>query len=280
MKTLEGKVAIVTGAGRPKGMGRATALMLAREGASVVVTDLARRRNDLEIKDTLGVGDDIAELEQLAAQIESLGSKALALPVDVTDRSQIQACIRKTCDTFGGIDILFNNAGTAVGTGPFLEISEAHWDLSYEINLKGMVHFCQLVIPKMIERGGGSIINNSSLAGLGVVDQMAAYSATKFAVIGLTKAIAAEFGHQHIRCNAVCPGLIRTDMGEAEIKIFADSWATSLEDAEKQLTEPVAMKRWAEPEEVAAVVVFLAGPAAGYLTGAALPVAGGLAPGL
>lgn len=280
MGLLTGKVALVTGAGKTKGMGRAAALKLAAEGADVIVTDISKPCSELEIDGVLKVGEDFAILENLVGEIEKLGSRALAIAVDVTNREQVTDCIEKAREHFGGIDILFNNAGTAIGTGPFLEMTETQWDLSYSVNLKGMVHLCQNVIPLMIERGGGSIINNASLAGLGVIEEMAAYSATKFAVIGLTKAIATEFGKYHIRCNAVCPGLIRTDMGDAEIKIFAESWKCSLEEAEKKLTDPVPMGRWARPEEVAEVVTFLAGPAASYVTGIAMPVAGGLAAGL
>jgi 3-oxoacyl-[acyl-carrier protein] reductase len=221
MKLLEGKVAIVTGAGRPKGMGRASALKLAEQGASVVVTDLARKRTDLMIEGLLEIGDEFAALEQLVSEIEALGSRGLALAVDVTDTGQIQNCVDRTCAAFGGIDILFNNAGTAIGVGSFLDILSEKWDLSWQVNVKGMVEFCRAVIPRMIERGGGSIINNASMAGLGAARGYGAYIVTKFAVVGLTKLVAAEFGPRNIRCNATCPGAILTDMGEEEITFIA-----------------------------------------------------------
>jgi 3-oxoacyl-[acyl-carrier protein] reductase len=191
MKLLEGKVAIVTGAGRPKGMGRASALKLAEQGASVVVTDLAQKREDLMIEGLLGIGDEPGALEKVVSEIEALGSKGLAMAVDVTDTDQIRACVEKTCETFGGVDILFNNAGTAIGVGPFLDILSANWDLSWQVNVKGMMEFCRAVIPRMIERGGGSIINNASMAGLGAEPGYGAYVVTKFAVVGLTKLLAA-----------------------------------------------------------------------------------------
>ena len=280
MKLLEGKVAIVTGAGRPKGMGRASALKLAEQGASVVVTDVARERKDLEIEGLLGIGDDFAALERLAAEIEALGSKALAMAVDVTDAGQIQACVQKTCETFGGVDIMFNNAGTAVGVGSLMDISSENWDLSWQINVKGMVEFCKAVIPSMMERGGGSIINNASMAGLGAAEGYGAYTVTKFAVVGLTKGIAAEFGRHNIRCNAICPGMILTDMGEEEIKFISMEKGVSMEEARQYFGEVAALGRAGQPEEVADVVAYLAGPRAGFLTGVALPVAGGMGLGI
>ncbi len=276
MKLLEGKVAIVTGAGRPKGMGRATALKLAREGASVVVTDVCRERKDLEVEGFLKVGDDISALEGLVSEIEALGCKGLAVAVDVTDTAQITACVEKTCEVFGGVDILFNNAGTAIGVGPFLDIPPEGWDLSWQVNVKGMVEFCRAVIPRMIERGGGSIINNASMAGLGAMPDYAAYTTTKFAVVGLTKAVAVEFGRQNIRCNAICPGNILTDMGEAEIKFIAMEKGVSEEEARHLFGEAAALGRGGQPEEVAEVVAFLAGPRSAFLTGVALPVSGGM----
>ena len=280
MKLLEGKVAIVTGAGRPKGMGRASALKLAEQGATVVVTDLARKRQDLMIEGLLGIGDELAALEKLVSEIEALGSKGLAMAVDVTDADQIRACVDKTCETFGGVDILFNNAGTAIGVGPFLDILSQNWDLSWQVNVKGMMEFCRAVIPKMIERGGGSIINNASMAGIGGEGGYGAYVVTKFAVVGLTKLLAAEFGPQNIRCNATCPGAILTDMGEEEITFIAMEKGISQEEAAKVFDKMAALGRAAQPEEVADVVAYLAGPRSAYLTGVALPVAGGMRPGL
>ena len=276
MKLLKGKVAIVTGAGRPKGMGRATALRLAEHGASVVVTDVCRKRKELEIEGFLSLGDDLGALEKLVEEIKRLGSQGMAMAVDVTDSAEIQACVEATCKRFGGIDILFNNAGTAIGVGPFLDISSENWELSWQVNVKGMMEFCRAVIPKMMERGGGSIINMSSLAGLGAMPAYGAYCVTKFAVVGLTKVIASEFGRQNIRCNAICPGNILTDMGEAEIKFIAMERGVSEEEARKLFGEVAALGRAGQAEEVADVVAYLAGPRSGFLTGVALPVSGGM----
>lgn len=265
MKELQGKVAIVTGAGLPKGMGSAAARELAKQGANVVVTDLEANLD--------GLG-------KLVKEIELLGSKGLAIKVDVTNPQDIEACVKKTIEVFGGVDILFNNAGTGIGAGPFLELTDFHWDLSMKVNVIGMANFCKAVIPVMLKRGGGSIINNSSNYGLGAVSGYSAYSASKFAAVGLSKSIAAEFGDKNIRCNAICPGNIFTDMGEVEVKLVAKRDGISEDAAKTMLSEDVAMKRYGKAEEVAETVAFLASDRSSYITGVALQIHGGQSPGI
>jgi NAD(P)-dependent dehydrogenase (short-subunit alcohol dehydrogenase family) len=278
MKPLEGKVAVVTGCGRPKGIGRATALRLAEHGADVVITDLCRKyEGDLAF---YGVGDDWQQLQRVVTEIEALGVRGLACRVDVTRRDEVEACVDETVATLGGIDILFNNAGTAVGVGPFLAMTQQQWDLSLTVNVTGMFHFCQLAIPKMIDRGGGVIVNTSSTAGLGAGELMCGYHTSKFAVVGFTKAIAAEFGQFGIRCNAVCPGMVDTDLGDSEYEFIAQMESISIEEARRRAAEKIALRRQCGPEEVANVVAYLCSPAAGYITGVALPIAGGMSPGL
>jgi len=278
MKPLQGKVAIVTGAGRPKGIGRATALRLAEHGAHVVVTDLCRKyEGDLAF---YRVGDDWEQLQCVVAEIEARGSRGVACQVDVARRDEVAACVERTLATFGGIDILFNNAGTAVGVGPFLTMTQQQWDLSLSVNVTGMFHFCQLAIPAMIERGGGVIVNTSSTAGLGAGPLMCGYHTSKFAVVGFTKAIAAEFGQAGIRCNAVCPGMVDTDLGDSEYEFISQMEGITIEEARRRAADRIALRRQCTPEEVADAVAYLCSPGAGYVTGVALPIAGGMAPGL
>ena len=262
MTELKGKVAIVTGASAPRGIGRATALKLAALGATVVVTDLASR---------------LPDLRQLA---DSLGARALALPVDITQRDQIDGCVERIRETYGGIDILVNNAGTTAGAKPFLEISAADWEASFRVNLKGAADFCQAVIPDMATRGGGAIVNVGSTASLGAEPGFGAYTATKHGLIGLTKTIAAEFGPVGIRCNAVCPGYVMTDMHIAVNQRIARQEGLEPDQVAERRYSGVALRRAATPDEVAAVIAHLASPAAAYITGVALPVAGGGSVGL
>lgn len=267
MQLLKDKVAIVTGAAHPQGMGFAACRRMAQHGAKVVVTDLAR--NDEERQN----------LEARAESIRSGGSEALAIAVDITDPAQIADCVQQVLDRWGRIDVLFNNAGTAIGTGPFIEQGDREWDISYQVHMKGTANFCKAVIPQMINQGEGNITCNSSLSGLAVIADMAAYNATKFAVVGLTKSLAVEYGRHNIRVNAVCPGQILTQMSEMDIELIRKEGET-YEQAKAASVAEVPLGRWGTADEVADAVVYLASPMASYVSGVALPVAGGLAPGL
>ena len=267
MTPLEDKVAIVTGTGAPGGIGRATALRLAADGARVVVTDAGASGHD-------------AALARLVEEIAASGRQAMAVTVDITDRGQIDACVGQVRDAFGGVDILVNNAGTAVGAVPFLDLTSDQWDTSYRVNLKGAADFCQAVIPAMIDGGGGVIVNNASTAGLGAEPGFGAYTATKHGIVGLTRTIAAEFGPANIRCNAVCPGFVMTDMHRAANERLAQAEGLDADAVAARRYAGVALRRAAEPTEVADVIAYLASPAASYITGVALPVAGGTPVGL
>jgi len=263
---LKGKVAIVTGAAHPKGMGFAAAKLMALQGAHTVLVDLPNQED---------------ALKNAVKTIQNLGGKCSYRCVDITNRASINECVKTVLAKENSIDILFNNAGVGCSTEKFLEMTDQDWDVSYAVNLKGVADFCQAVIPSMLENNEGIIVNNASLAGLGAIDLLpACYTATKHGVIGLTKAIANEFGAQNIRCNAVCPGSIKTQMMDNVLRRISEEMNVSLEEAEKIEASTIAMKRSAEPDEVAAVVAFLASEGGKYITGTAIPVAGGMHPGL
>ena len=266
MSILNGKVAIITGAGQSQGIGRAVALKLAEQGATTVITDL---------KSAIELEDNAKEIHRISE------APCLPLHCDITSEEDVINCVKQTIDKFGRIDILVNNAGVSGSGTAFLDIDNDTWDLSYRVNVLGAVNFCRVVIPVMQKQKGGVIVNNSSLCGLGALDAIPAnYTSTKFAVVGLTKAIALEFASQGIRCNAVCPGVVNTGMRQNAISRIAEQHNISIDEAEKLEDESIAMKRAAEPEEIADAVAYLAGPSSKYITGVALPVAGGMAPGL
>ena len=271
MNPLSGKVALVTGASAPRGIGRAIAMKLAEQGAAVVLTDI---RGKLSID---GIVRDTRELlNKTVSEIELKGGQASALSVDVTQQKDIGYCIDKTREAYGGIDVLVNNAGSLAGSDYFLETTAEQWQTSFQVNLLGPMMFSQAVIPEMREKGGGSIVNIGSTGSLGAEPGFGAYTTMKHGLIGLTKTIAAEFGKDGIRCNAVCPGFIMTDMHAAANERLADQNNVSVADMMKQRYQHVALRKAGEPDDVAEAVSYLVGSQGAYVTGIVLPVAGGV----
>lgn len=265
MKTLQGKVAVVTGAAHPRGIGRAIAASLASHGATIVLVDLPSSEN----------------LHQAAEDIRVLGVDAIALGCDVTQAAQVRETIAQVLESFSRIDVMVNNAGVGLGSTDFAELREQDWDISFAVNVKGVANFCQAVIPAMRKQGGGSIVNIASLAGLGAIDAIpACYTASKFAVIGLTKQLAANYARDKIRCNAVCPGSVVTQMHERTLQLIAEQQDISVEQAQELENASIPMGYSADPKLVGEAVVYLASPASSYITGISLPVAGGMSPGL
>jgi NAD(P)-dependent dehydrogenase (short-subunit alcohol dehydrogenase family) len=279
---LDGKTAFVTGAGRKNGMGWAAALRLAEAGANIVVTGYGRK----PLGSTLDIGlfghiakeyrseqDARSDLEELGEAIQKLGRTVLVAPLDVRDDAEVRAVATSVAAKFGTIDIIFNNAGFALGAGPLEAITEDQWAASFDVNVMGIVRVCRALIP--YTREGGSIINNASVAGLRALPGLPAYSASKFAVIGLTQSMANEFGPRQIRCNAICPGAIHTHLGDLEYAFAAEVNDISIEDATNAVVATIPMGRLGSASDVADVVHFLASDASRYITGAALPVSGG-----
>ena len=200
MKPLSGKVAIVTGASAPRGIGRAIALRLAQDGAAVVLTDINGKLNIDDVEH-----DKIELLANTVAEIESDGGQAVASAVDVTREDDISNCITTTIEFFGRLDILVNNAGSLSGSDYFLQTTPDQWEQSFRVNLLGPMMFSKAAIPDMRANGEGSIVNIGSTGSLGAEAGFGAYTAMKHGLIGMTKTIAAEFGTDGIRCNAVGP---------------------------------------------------------------------------
>jgi NAD(P)-dependent dehydrogenase (short-subunit alcohol dehydrogenase family) len=246
---FQNKVAFVTGAAN--GIGRATALALAREGASVVVADISEAGN-----------------EETARTIEKLGGRALAVRCDVSRAQDVKAALAKTVEVFDRLDFAFNNAGIEPKKpAPTAEYEEEEWDRIFAINLRGMFLCMKHEIPLLLKQGGGAIVNTSSGAGIIGIKGSPAYTAAKHGVIGLTRAAALDYAAQNIRINAVCPGYIETPMmdrftggtSEGRAKVIAE--------------EPIG--RMGKPEEIAATVVWLCSDAAGFVIGHAMVVDGG-----
>ncbi len=272
MAQLEGKVAIVTGCGRPRGIGRAVAKALAAEGAAVVLSDLCREFDE-EIR-LHGTGTwDV--LQEGVAEIEAAGGKALAVRCDVTSKEEIDALMAATAEALGGIDILVNNAGCAVGIGPVEIISERAWDQTMAVNVKGPFLCSQAVTPYMVARGGGKIVMMSSQAGLQSGARYGAYGASKHALIGLTQVLGAELAPQNIQVNAVCPGLVDTDLGYEQYAFLADTEGLSVDDLRAELLKKIPAGRFETPEDVAGICVFLSSPASDYVCGEHILVTGG-----
>jgi 2-keto-3-deoxy-L-fuconate dehydrogenase len=241
---LSGKRALITAAGA--GIGRATALAFADAGASVLATDI-----------------DGEALASLAAAHPSIDTQVL----DVTDPAAIATLVGAA----GPIDTLFNCAGY-VHAGTILETDEAGWKQSFSINVDSMFHLCKAVLPGMLERGGGSIVNMSSVASsIKGVPNRFAYSATKAAVIGLTRSIAADFVARGVRCNAICPGTVKTPSLEQRVRALGGDQ----EAAWRSFTDRQPMGRLGRPEEIAALALYLASDEASFTTGTIHVVDGG-----
>ena len=266
MKLLEGKIAIVTGATKAKGLGKAIAVKLAEQGAKVALTGRTSSKEGVE-----------ANVDEINAN----GGEAMAVLVDVSDPAQVDAAVQEVADAWGRVDILVNTAGVGFGSALLSENQGRDWDGNYAVNVKGTMELCRGVIPYMEKSGGGSIVNVSSLAGTAVsVGMPYPYVATKHALVGATKVLALEFAGKGIRANVVTPGAINTDMLQQAYAAIAEAEGISVEEAGAKENASIPLGRPAEPSEIAAAVAFLAGPDASYITGIALPVAGGMAPGI
>jgi len=247
MADFEGAVALVTGGG--SGIGAASARLFAAQGAAVAVADY-----------------DLAAAERVAAELAARGGRALAVEVDVADAAQARAMVERSVSAFGRLDALVNSAGISTQNAPAADYPLEAWDRALAVNLSGSFYALRYAIPEMLKAGGGAIVNVSSMMGQVAHPGGAAYVSTKHALVGLTKAVALDYGRQGIRVNAVGPGVVDTPMTRAAI---ADDRIRRVQMAMTPLG------RFAKPEEIAELICFLCSRRASFITGAYYVADGG-----
>jgi NAD(P)-dependent dehydrogenase (short-subunit alcohol dehydrogenase family) len=256
---LKDKIVLVTGAGA--GIGEAITVAMAEAGATVAAADID--------------GDAARKSADKAAAFQA---KTLALQADVGNVSDIDRMIEATVGEFGRLDVIVNNAGVT-RRAYIMDLTEEDWDRIHRVNAKGVFFCLQRAARQMIGQGGGCIINIASIAGRGYLGTSnAAYAASKGAVIALTKTAAQQLGPHNINVTAICPGITRTPLGERSLVVRAQEQGVSLEEALKRHLAPIPIGRANEPEDIAAMAVFLASPGARNITGQAYNVDGGLVP--
>lgn len=248
---LRDKVALITGAA--SGIGRASALLFAREGACVAVVD---KNPELGRK--------------VEREIREAGGVAVFVEADVSIPAACEAMVKRTVEVFGRLDVLFNNAGLESSYAFLADQPMEEWDALIDVNLKGVLYGCRFGIEQMLENRGGAIINTSSVTGLSGFMLQAVYGATKAGIVNITLNTALEYGPMNIRANCICPGPVDTPILRAALE------NVPVENAENLVTAIIPMGRIGKAEEVASVALFLASDAASYVTGAVIPVDGGL----
>ncbi|MBA7642963.1 3-oxoacyl-[acyl-carrier-protein] reductase FabG [subsurface metagenome] len=253
---LKNKIALITGAGR--GIGKAIAKALAEEGANIAIADI-----------------DPEEAKKVSWDIKNMGRKSLAIKTDVSRANEVESMVDKTIEKFGRIDILVNNAGVS-SMAPVVGLEEKKWDVTMDINAKGQFLCSRAVAKHMIKQRSGKIINNASLAAKQGARFLAHYSASKFAVLGLTYTMALELAPYNITVNAFCPGFVQTDMIKREYKWEAELRGITVDEIRDEVLSTIPLGRLAQPEEIARVVAFLASKDADYLTGQAININGGM----
>lgn len=254
---LDGQVALVTGAGT--GIGREIALRLARDGADVVLT-----------------GRSVPQMEQVASQVEAAGRRALVAPMDLRDRPSIDAAARAALEEFGRVDVLVNNSGVSGPTKALWDVTPQEWDDTFSVNVAGTFLTCRALLPQMVERGSGSIVVIGSITGKRPLVHRTPYAASKTALIGLVRTLAAEVGPHGVRVNLLSPGGVSGERMDWVFRAQAEARGLTEEQARGEFEGDAPLRRLVSPQEVADVTSFLASPRAASMTGQDVNVAAGL----
>lgn len=270
MAQLSGKVALVTGGGR--GIGRGISLALATAGADVAIADIEQLSSSAQQYQNTAVGG-LTAAQQTAGELTRLGRRAVVLQADVTRKADVQRMIAETVEQLGDLHILVCNAGV-VNIGQVESLTEEAWDVTFSVNVKGVFLSCQAAIPVMQARGDGCIINIASVAGKNGAAGLAHYCGSKFAVVGFSNSLAKELAPANIRVNAICPGILRTQMWEYLAETMKRGDETKEDAWQRYLSSLIPLGRAQTPADIGQLAVYLA--TAENVTGQAMNVDGGM----
>jgi meso-butanediol dehydrogenase/(S,S)-butanediol dehydrogenase/diacetyl reductase len=270
---LKGKVAIVTGSGRPKGLGEAMVRRLAAEGCRVVVSDIGAARGREMPADAIG---STQEMDEIVAGIRADGGEAIGITCDVLEEKQVEALVSRTVAHYGRLDIMVNNAGIGYLMQPIVETDQASWDAVLGVNLRGVFFGIKYAAQQMIRQGsGGRIISIGSQASKSGFPFAAAYVASKHGVVGITRTAAIELGRHGIAVNAICPNHVTTGLGDWQNKYFSKATGRTEQQYLADMRARIPLGRPGLQEDTAKACAFLASEQAAYITGEAMNVSGG-----
>ena len=273
MYALDGKVALVTGAGRHRGLGEAMAKRLAADGARVVITDIGEEKGAQFAAEHIGT---TAEMDAIADEINAAGGTATAHICDVTEEDQVASAVKTAVATYGRLDIMINNAGIGYLMTDILNLEKKDWDAVLNVNLRGVFFGIKHAAEQMIAQGeGGTIINVASQAAKRGFAGAAAYVSSKHGVVGLTRTAALEFGPHNIRVNSICPNHVTTGLGAWQNEHFSAAGGQSEDDYMTAMQSRIPLGRVGLTSDIAAMAAFLCSDQAPYVTGQNLDVSGG-----
>ncbi len=273
MKVLDGKVALITGAGRHKGLGQAMARAIANEGGSVVLTDIGTEQGSKFSKDHVGLN---AEMHEIINDIKSTGGNASGISCNVLNEDEVQRAISFAVNEYGKLDVMINNAGIGYLMEKIDKLKQSDWDAVLNVNLRGAFFGIKHAAIQMSSQGqGGVIINIASQAAKRGFPGAAAYVSSKHALVGLTRTAALEFAKEKIRVNSICPNHVTTGLGDWQNKHFSSTRGFSEKEYLKAMRDRIPLGRVGKTEDIANMCVFLSSDKSSYITGQNLDVSGG-----